>query len=174
VDENSKPEPWLRGTLPDLPAVHRAVLHALLLAEENANTYCGDLNDQDINATPFGIASVGFHLRHIAGSIDRLLTYAEGSQLTAIQITVLNNEATPSTASSQVLADLTVALQRASTRVRALIGNNLEEARFVGRCALPTTLGGLLVHIADHTQRHIGQAITTAKILRALRQGNPD
>ncbi len=40
---------------------------------------------------------------------------------------------------------------------------DLESARAVGRKGLPTTLGGLLVHVADHTQRHVGQAISACK-----------
>ena len=172
MEEKSKPEPWLRGTLTELPAVHRAVLHALLLADENAHTFCSSLSDEEINAMPFGIASVGFHLRHIAGSVDRLLTYAEGRQLAPVQIATLTHEAAPNAETRQVLADLRNALQSGSDRVSALAAANLEAVRSVGRRALPTTVGGLLVHVADHTQRHIGQAITTAKIVQFSRQRN--
>ena len=73
----TQPEPWLRGTLTDVPAVHRAVLHALELAHEDLNRWCGGLTDEQLNAQHFGLAPVAFHIRHIAGSIDRLLTYAE-------------------------------------------------------------------------------------------------
>jgi hypothetical protein len=38
----------------------------------------------------------------------------------------------------------------------------------VGRARLPSTVFGLLFHVAEHTQRHAGQAITTAKIVRGL------
>jgi len=29
-------------------------------------------------------------------------------------------------------------------------------------------LGGALIHVADHTQRHVGQLVTTAKLVKAL------
>jgi uncharacterized damage-inducible protein DinB len=127
-----------------------------------------------MNATPSGLARVAFHLRHIAGSVDRLLTYAEGSQLTAVQIAALSDESAPNAVTLQVLADLRTAFQLALKRVTALTGVDLEAPRSVGRRALPTTVGGLLVHVADHTQRHIGQAIITAKIIRAQRQTNAE
>lgn len=127
-----------------------------------------------MNATPSGLARVAFHLRHIAGSVDRLLTYAEGSQLTAVQIAALSDESAPNAVTLQVLADLRTAFQLALKRVTALTCADLEAPRSVGRRALPTTVGGLLVHVADHTQRHIGQAIITAKIIRAQRQTNAE
>src|SRR5580700_4540515 len=86
MEANELPEPWLRGTLAEVPAVLRAVLHALELAEEDLKRWCGTLSDEQLNARPAGIAPVAFHLRHIARSIDRLLTYAEGSQLDDTQI----------------------------------------------------------------------------------------
>jgi len=61
------------------------------------------------------------------------------------------------------------ALERAAMRIRQIDVNRLEEPRPVGARLLPTTVGGLLVHVADHTQRHVGQAITTAKIVLAKR-----
>jgi hypothetical protein len=53
--------------------------------------------------------------------------------------------------------------------VQELGAVNLEQPRRVGRKQLPTSVGGLLVHVADHTQRHVGQAITTAKVVIGLR-----
>jgi uncharacterized damage-inducible protein DinB len=57
------------------------------------------------------------------------------------------------------------ALDRSASRVRALASADLEAPRVVGKKRLPTTVGGLLVHVAEHTQRHVGQAITTAKLV---------
>jgi uncharacterized damage-inducible protein DinB len=34
---------------------------------------------------------------------------------------------------------------------------------------LPSSLGGLLVHVAEHTARHVGQMVTTAKVVVAGR-----
>ena len=86
------PEPWLRGTLGEVPAVPRAVLHALELAKEDIQRWCGHLSDDQLNARPGGIAPVVFHVRHIARSLDRLLTYAEGGQLSAEQLAALKAE----------------------------------------------------------------------------------
>ncbi len=169
MSDNERPEPWLRGTLTELPAVHRAVVHALELAREDIEKWCGDLSDAELNARVSGIAPVGFHLKHIAGSMDRLLSYAEGSRLTPNQIAALKSELDPSTAGKEIFAELRAAFERSVQRIRALAAVNLEDARAVGGKQLPTSVGGLLVHVADHTQRHVGQAITTAKIVRAAR-----
>ena len=90
-----KREPWLRVTLLDLPYVHRAVLHALQLAEEDLQQWCAGLTEADFNARPAGIAPVAFQLRHIARSVDRLLTYAEGRQLNEDQMAALKSELAP-------------------------------------------------------------------------------
>src|SRR5271154_3303923 len=92
MEANKLPEPWLRGTLAEVPAVPRAVLHALELAQEDLERWCGTLSDAQLNARPWGITPVAFHLRHIARSIDRLLTYAEGNQLSYAQIAAMKSE----------------------------------------------------------------------------------
>jgi uncharacterized damage-inducible protein DinB len=163
----SLPEPWLRGTLADVPAVARGVLHALELAREDANKWCGGLTSIQIHARPAGLPSVAFQLRHIAGSLDRLLTYAEGHPLSEAQLQALKAEANPDGSTKEVLAELETAISSTNLRVRALASEDLSLPRVVGTKRLPTTLGGLLVHIADHTQRHVGQAITTAKLVSA-------
>jgi uncharacterized damage-inducible protein DinB len=159
-------EPWLRGTLTDVAAVQRGVLHALELAREDLERWCGALSDEELNARPAGVAPVAFHLRHIARSVDRLLTYAEGRALDAAQISALKTEMDAGARSAEVFAELRKALETGAQRVRKFSADELEAARSVGAKRLPTTLGGLLVHLADHTQRHVGQAITTAKIVR--------
>jgi len=159
-------EPWLRGTLTDLPAVPRAVIHALALAREDIDKWCGELSDAELNGQ-VGIPPVAFQLKHIAGSMDRLLTYAEGSPLTPGQIAAMKSEIDSVNTAKEIFAELRVAFERSIQRIRTLAATNLEEARTVGRKQLPTSVGGLLVHVADHTQRHVGQAITTAKIVRA-------
>ena len=163
------PEPWLRGTLTAIPAVPRAILHALELAGEDLQKWCCALTDAELNARPADLPPVAFHLRHIARSLDRLLTYAEGQALTQEQFTALKNELQPATSRDALFAELTKALTRSTERVRSLAQTDLDQSRTVGKKALPTTLGGLLVHVADHTQRHVGQAITTAKMIVAQR-----
>lgn len=165
----SSHEPWLRGAETDVPAVGRAVLHALQLAAEDLQKWCGDLSNEAVNARPGGVPPVAFHIRHIARSIDRLLTYAEGQNLSEMQLASLRTELEPDATTEELFAELTAALPEAAQRVRTLATTNLEEKRTVGKKALPTTVGGLLVHVADHTQRHVGQAITTAKLMRTLK-----
>jgi uncharacterized damage-inducible protein DinB len=161
-------EPWLRGTLTELPAVPRAVIHALELAREDIDKWCGELSDAELNSRVSGIPPVAFHLKHIGGSMDRLLTYAEGSQLTAEQVAAMKSEIDSVKTGAEIFADLRASFERGIQRIRTLAVGNLEEARAVGRKQLPTSVGGLLVHVADHTQRHTGQAVTTAKIVRSL------
>jgi uncharacterized damage-inducible protein DinB len=166
------PEPWLRGTLTEVAAVPRAVLHALELAKIDLMRWCASLTDDELNAEFKGLASVAFHLRHIARSIDRLLTYAEGRPLDAAQVAALQNERGARATRDELFSELDASLARAANRIKAIDANLLSEQRAVGVKALPTTLGALLVHVADHTQRHVGQAVTTAKFLRALRDGD--
>ncbi len=167
MHKSALPEPWLRGTLTDVPSVQRAVLHALELAKEDLERWCDGLSDEELNRRPGGIAPVAFHLRHIARSMDRLLTYAEGRQLSAEQIAAMKGELEPGATRNELMAELAVALAKSSKRVRSFLPEHLEEERKVGKKELPTSVGGLLVHVADHTQRHVGQAITTAKIVVA-------
>jgi uncharacterized damage-inducible protein DinB len=165
MSETQLPEPWLRGTLQEVPAVQRAVLHALELAEEDLRRWCGSLSDEQVNARPGGLPSVAFHLRHIARSLDRLLTYAEGRDLSELQLARLKTEIDSGATRDALFLELSSALTNSMTRVRALDVSVFEQIRVVGRKQLPTTVAGLLVHVADHTQRHVGQAVTTAKIV---------
>ena len=166
---NELPEPWLRGTLQDFPAVQRAVLQALELAEEDLKRWCGSLSDGQINERPSRLPPVAFHVRHIARSLDRLLTYAEGRPLTSEQLAELKAESTPDAIRNDLFSELERAISRSAARIRAFDVTALEQVRNVGRRRLPTTVAGLLVHVADHTQRHVGQAITTAKIILSER-----
>ena len=178
-----QPEPWLRGSLTEVDAVARGVLHALELAKEDLEKWCGALSDEQMNRRPVGLAPVAFHLRHIARTLDRLLTYAEGQQLNEDQLASMKSEMevgggpTPRFPSDSVLrgswgtredlfAEFERGIESAMERVRAIGPAGYEEARGVGRKMLPTSVGGLLVHCADHTQRHVGQAVTTAKVVR--------
>jgi hypothetical protein len=160
-------EPWLRGTSTEIDAVRRQVLHALELAGEDAERWCSKLTDEQISSRPAGIASVCFHLRHIVRSLDRLLTYAEGRQLSTPQLELLAGELDCEAKTCEVLQEFRTGLDRAATRIRAFDPAAYEEARGVGRQRLPTTVAGLLIHCAEHSQRHIGQAITTAQIVQA-------
>ena len=164
------PEPWLQGTWTDVGAVQRAVLHALELARDDLRTWCEQLTDAEMHVSPAAaVIPVAFHIRHIARSIDRLLTYAEGRELSQEQLEALRSEKDAPATKTQLFAELRRAFLEAAKRIRAFDPLQIEEQRFVGAQRLPTSLGGLLVHVADHTQRHVGQAITTAKVVMALR-----
>jgi uncharacterized damage-inducible protein DinB len=163
------PEPWLRGTHADLDAIARQIVHAFELTSEDAERWCSLLTDAEIDARPFDLPPVAFHLRHIARSLDRLLSYAEGAQLDASQIAALRSELEPGATRDGVFAEFHRALEQSTARVLAFSPEHYNTPRGVGRAALPTTVGGLLVHCADHTQRHIGQAVTTAKLVLAMR-----
>src|ERR1035437_9655720 len=95
-------EPWLRGTHAEVPAVGRAVLHALDLALEDITKWTTGLTDAEVHAQPHGLPSIAFHLKHVARSTDRLLSYAEGKQLSAEQLAALKAEQ----ASEETLSEL--------------------------------------------------------------------
>jgi hypothetical protein len=158
-------EPWLRGTLTEVDAVRRQVIHALELAGEDIERWCVGLSDVEMNARPFGLAPVAFHLRHIARSLDRLLTYAEGRALSGAQMDALAGEMEGGAFAEEVLAEVRAGLGEGRRRVLIISPVSYEEKRGVGRAMLPSTVGGLLVHCAEHTQRHVGQAVTTAKVV---------
>ena len=162
-------EPWLRGTHADVPAVGRAVLHAFDLALDDLTKWTEGLTDAEVHSHPFELPSIAFHLRHIARSTDRLLSYAEGNQLTTEQLTALKAEQTGNEPLPVLLSEVEVSFSNAADRVRVLATANFDTFRGVGRKQLPTSIGGALVHVADHTQRHVGQVVTTAKVLKALR-----
>jgi uncharacterized damage-inducible protein DinB len=158
-------EPWMRGIHGELDAVRKAVVHALELAEEDVAKWCGGLSDAGMMARPGDIAPVAFHLRHIARSLDRLLTYAENRMLDEAQMSALKTEMDVATA-AEVMREFREGVASAKKRVRAFSAESYEEPRAIGRRQLPTTIGGLLIHCAEHTARHVGQAVTTAKIVR--------
>ncbi len=165
-------EPWLRGTHNDVPAAGRVVLHALELALDDLRKWTAGLTDAEIHAQPLGLPSIAFLLRHIAGSVDRILTYAEGSQLSDVQLAGLKAEQGRE-GKQEALAALLDAVEgtfaHAYKRIHALAAADLNTPRAVGRKQLPTSLGGAMIHVADHTQRHVGQVVTTAKVIKALR-----
>jgi uncharacterized damage-inducible protein DinB len=169
MNQPKLPEPWLRGTLTDVPPVQRAVLHALELAKEDLEHWCSDLRDEELNACPGGIAPVAFHLKHIVGSTDRLLAYAEGKALTPEQIAFMKAELDGEAKRAALFDGLKRHWELSANRIRSFSPEQLPEPRVVGRQKMPTTVAGLLVHVADHTMRHVGQAVTTAKLLKSSR-----
>jgi uncharacterized damage-inducible protein DinB len=162
-------EPWLRGAIPGMPAMIMPAAHALMQAAEDIPRAVEGLTTAQLWELPGGAAAVGFHLRHLAGSIDRLLTYARGEMLTDAQMTQLEAEIEDDGRSADDLAhEALAAIARGIDAMRETPPGIYLETRGVGRRRLPTTVLGLLVHIAEHTQRHVGAIIATAKVVRVM------
>ena len=164
----SDPEVWLRGALPDVPPLLQPVAHSLLQSRDEVRATLPDLTPAQLWARPGGVASVGFHARHAAGSIDRLLTYARGEPLSAAQLASLAAEGEPDVdtdAAARLVAMFDATIERALLQVRTTDASTLLEPRRVGRAGLPSTVLGLLFHAAEHTQRHVGQLTTTARVV---------
>ncbi len=161
---SDSPEPWLRGPIPGVHPLLAPILYTFQQAREDLAHYTEGLTVEQVWASPHGFGSVGFHLRHIAGSTDRLMTYLQDRPLSRRQRSDLGAEKEPGASREELLAGLDRAFAEAEKVVRALEPGQLAEPRAVGRKRLPTTVGGLLTHIAEHTQRHVGQAISAAKL----------
>jgi uncharacterized damage-inducible protein DinB len=139
------------------------------LAHEDIHKWCDRLSDEELNARPAGVPSIAFHVNHIAGSLDRLLTYAEGRELGPQQVATVEGEKSAFANRRGLLSNFDAAIENSTARVRSFAGMEMEQPRLVSRAKLPSSLGGLLVHVADHTQRHVGQVVTTAGLVRASR-----
>jgi hypothetical protein len=161
------PEAWLRGPLAQVSPLLAPALYGLQQTREDLARYTAGLTAGQVWARPHGLAPLGFHLRHIAGSVDRLTTYLEGRPLDAAQMRALTAEMEPGASLEELLADVNRVLRRAEEAIRAINPATFAVPRWVGRKRLPTTVIGLLVHIAEHTQRHLGQAIGAAQLARA-------
>jgi hypothetical protein len=160
-------EPWLRGPLQGVDALLAPTLHAYAQTREDLAHWTEGLSDAQIWARPHGLAPVGFQLRHIAGSVDRLTTYLQGEQLAPQQIEAIQHEMDAGAGRAELLQAVNDSLDRSEQVIRALDAAALKEPRAVGRQRLPTTVMGLVVHLAEHTHRHVGEAIITAKLARS-------
>jgi uncharacterized damage-inducible protein DinB len=158
----SLPEPWLRGEHLDTHPVIAALFASFQHAREDLRKWAGPLTREQMWRSFGEVAPVGFQIKHIAGSVDRLMTYVRGAQLSAEQLATLKREKEPDEA--DLFEVLEAALTSAEATARAIDGRKLDEVRLIGRKEVPVRLGVLLVHIAEHTQRHVGAAIVTAKL----------
>ena len=163
----STPEVWLRGPVENVPPLLQPVAHALLQCREEIEAHLSKLTAEQIWRAPHGGASVGYHVRHAAGSLDRLFTYARGARLSDAQRQVLDQESQPDPdlTADDLLAAFEATVERALDQLRETSEASLTQARSVGRAQLPSTVIGLLFHAAEHTQRHAGQIATTVKML---------
>lgn len=163
------PEVWLRGPLEGVPPLLQPVGHALLQAWEEVNEIMVGFPEGLLWERPAGVASVGFHLQHLAGVLDRLFTYAKGLPLTPEQLAMLQGEKNPP--NTPLSAKLLIQrfgdqVEKAVQQLRETPEHTLLQPVAVGRKKLPSTIQGLLFHAAEHTQRHTGQLLVTVKVLR--------
>lgn len=160
--------PWLSGPVAGIPPLLQPVAHSLLDCIDDVQTIIPSLTDEQIWTRPGRGASIGFHVRHAIGSLDRLFTYARGESLDPGQLAVLKTEGIredgPATG-AELIAAFAAAVERALAQLRATDESALLAPREVGRAKLPSNVIGLLFHGAEHTQRHMAQVITTAKII---------
>ena len=152
-------EPWLRGPIHDLHPVAAHLVYTFTQCREEIALHTVGVSD--LWKAP---APVGFHLAHIAGSVNRLTTYLRGEQLTTDQIARLKAEQTPGPTLTELLAAVDAEFLATEALVRGIAPATYTEPRSVGRQQLPTTVGGLIIHLSEHTQRHLGQAILAAKL----------
>ena len=162
----ARPEVWMRGPVSGYEALLQPVVHAFLQVREELEALAPKVPQGQLFATPGGAASIAFHVRHIGGATDRLLTYARGEALTAEQFATLKAEGLDNGEPIEAMLAGTMAqIGRALEQVRRTGLDDLLTERKVGRAGHPTTTLGLLFHAAEHATRHSGQALTTAKIL---------
>ena len=169
------PEAWLCGPVEGVPDVLQPIAHALLQAREEARHLMQDFPPHLLWERPAGLASVGFHLQHIAGVVDRLFTYARGESLSREQQEILAVEGRqPDTGGSieELLDMIDAQVDRALDQLRTMQPRTLTDARAVGRKQLPSTVMGLLFHAAEHVQRHVGQLLVTARMLQHKEDAN--
>lgn len=170
-------EAWLRGPIDGVPPLLQPVAHSLVQAREEIRAMLREFPDELLWTGPAGVASVGFHLQHVSGVVDRLFTYARGETLTNEQREALANEGKPNSTASRVADLLEVfdaRVDRALSQLRGTPAQVLTEPRGVGRQQLPSTVLGLLFHAAEHVQRHTGQLLVTAQVQLGDRRSMTD
>ena len=161
-------EAWQRGPVAGFEPLLMPVVHALIQVREDLERLAATVPDAHVWQRPGGAASIGFHVRHTVGALDRLFTYARGEALTDAQRAVARAEGDPGdppASLATVVTESTQVIERALEQLRGMRAETLLDVRKVGRAGLPSNVLGLLFHAAEHATRHVGQAITTAKIL---------
>ena len=161
-------EVWLRGPLPEVPALLQPAAHALLQALEEISLLEDKFPSKLLWKRPAGVASVGFHLQHLAGVLDRLFTYARLESLNDAQLEYLRSEGRepfPQCSYKDLLRNFKHQVDKAIDQLKNTDESTLTDVRYVGRNKIASTHLGLLFHAAEHTQRHVGQLLVTARIL---------
>jgi hypothetical protein len=166
----TQPEVWMRGPIEGIEPLMMPVAHALVQVREDLEQLASQVPVDQVWVRPGGAASIGFHVRHLGGALDRLFTYARGDVLTDAQKAALRAESTagdPPAALSDLVHETSATIERALEQLRQTNRDQLLDHRGIGRAQLPSNVLGLLFHAAEHSTRHAGQAITTAKVLTA-------
>jgi uncharacterized damage-inducible protein DinB len=162
-------EAWLRGPVSGVPAVLQPVAHALVQARDEVHAMCAQVSDSMLWVRPHDLASIGFHLQHLRGVLDRLTAYARNEPLSSAQLAALRAEGTDPTGTLTVaalVAEFDAQVEATLAQLRDTPESSLLDFRGVGRAALPSNVLGLLVHAAEHTMRHVGQLLVTVRVVR--------
>ena len=168
MTKNPQPEVWLRGPVEGIPSYLMPAAHALLQAKEDIKRLVADIETTTLWECANGAASIGFHLLHISGSLDRLTSYARGQSLSDGQRQALALERAngdPNLSIETLVEGLEATIENTLQQLKETSNETILEERRVGVAGLPSSVLGLLFHAAEHTQRHVGQIIATLKIL---------
>jgi hypothetical protein len=163
-------EVWLRGPIPGIQPLLQPAAHAIQQVGEDVIPIVTHLTPAQLWARPGGAAAIGFHLAHLPGSLDRLLTYSRAESLNADQMAALAAERTvheDRPALALLLSRFSAGLNAAIQYLRMVPTDSLLATREVGRKRLPSTTLGLIFHAAEHSSRHAGQIVTLTRIVQA-------
>jgi uncharacterized damage-inducible protein DinB len=163
-----EPEMWLRGPIKNIPPLLQPVAHAILQSGEEVERSMNGFPIEKLWERPSGVASVGFHLQHLAGVLDRLFTYARGESLSVNQFEYLQREGSKASESfsiAEMVGNFKIQIEKCLQQLERTSEESLLEPVAVGRKKLPSNVLGLLFHAAEHTQRHTGQLIVTVRVL---------
>ena len=163
-------EPWLKGAIDGIPPMLMPAVHALMQAQEDITRFTNNLTPEEIWQEPNGAPSIGFHLRHLNGSCDRLLTYAKGENLSEAQFAFLVYEqmGAKNESAAELVASANLRINEIIAYLHIVPEQDFLAERFVGRARLKTNVIGLLFHLAEHTQRHVGSLIAIARVVAVL------
>jgi uncharacterized damage-inducible protein DinB len=164
-------EVWLRGPVEGVLPLLQPAAHTILQVGEDVLPVVADLPAELLWARPGGAAAIGFHLIHLPGSLDRLLTYSRGAALSPDQFASLASERTvyeDRPALPWLVARFAAGLDAAVAYLRTVPEGSLLTPREVGRKRLPSTTLGLIFHAAEHSSRHAGQIVTMAQVVRGI------
>ena len=162
-------EVWLRGPVPGIQPLLQPAAHTLLQVGEDVLPIVQDLTPARLWARPGGAASIGFHLAHLPGSLERLLTYSRGESLSPDQFARLTAERTvheDRPELSRLLAAFLDGIEAAIEYLRTVSPEGVLQPREVGRKRLPSTTLGLIFHAAEHSARHAGQIVTLSRVVQ--------